>query len=76
MPTVPDADGTNGTVLVTTSGTRTSWELVGLTEACVEAGQRVLGAVIVHRSRPAVTKQAEPSTPPVPVTDDAMAGIR
>jgi capsular polysaccharide biosynthesis protein len=74
MPTVPDGTDTNGVVLVTTAGTRTAWELVGLTQACVEAGHRVLGAVIVHRTRPG--HHDEPRTPSVPATDDAMAGAR
>jgi hypothetical protein len=75
MPNVPDVADTTGVVLVTTAGTRTPWELVGLTNACVDAGHRVLGTVIVHRSRPAA-KPARPQTPPVPATDDAMAGAR
>ena len=75
MPNVPDVADTTGVVLVTTAGTRTPWELVGLTNACVDAGHRVLGTVIVHRSRPAA-KPARPQTPPVAATDDAMAGAR
>jgi CheY-like chemotaxis protein len=75
MPNVPDVADTTGVVLVTTAGTRTPWELVGLTDACVDAGHRVLGTVIVHRSRPAA-KSARSQTSPVPATDDAMAGAR
>lgn len=75
MPTVPDLGDTSGVVLVTTAGTRTAWELVGLTQACVDAGHRVLGAVIVHRSRP-VHHHDEASPTPEPASDDAMAGAR
>ncbi len=75
MPDVPDVADTTGVVLVTTAGTRTAWELVGLTNACVDAGHRVLGTVIVHRSQPAA-KPAKPQTSPVPATNDAMAGAR
>jgi len=74
LPNVPDVADTTGVLLVTTAGTRTAWELVGLTNACVDAGHRVLGTVIVHRARAA--KQAKSQTPPVPATDDAMAGAR
>jgi capsular polysaccharide biosynthesis protein len=74
-PDVPDVADTTGVVLVTTAGTRTAWELVGLTNACVDAGHRVLGTVIVHRSRPAA-KPTRSQTPPVPATNDAMAGAR
>jgi capsular polysaccharide biosynthesis protein len=76
MPTVPDASDTTGVVLVTTAGTRTQWELFGLTQACVDAGRRLLGAVIVHRSRPAADKTTESGPPSVPVTHNAMAGTR
>lgn len=72
-PAVPDAGDTTGVVLVTTAGTRTAWELVGLTQACVDAGHRVLGAVIVHPARPA-HRHDETQNPSVPVTDEAMAG--
>ncbi|WP_199431071.1 exopolysaccharide biosynthesis protein [Qaidamihabitans albus] len=51
-PTVPDGAGTSGAVLVVTAGTRTAWELVGITEACAEAGHAVLGAVVSHPGGP------------------------
>jgi capsular polysaccharide biosynthesis protein len=74
-PDVPEVADTSGVVLVTTAGTRTAWELVGLTNACVDAGHRVLGTVIVHRSR-TTARPAKPQTPQVPATTDAMAGAR
>ena len=75
MPTVPDVDDVTGVVLVTSAGTRTAWELVGLNQACADAGHQVLGAVLVHRSSPAPAKPAAPPSPAVPSTDDAMAGM-
>lgn len=75
LPTVPEVGDTTGVVLVTTAGTRSPWELLGLTQACVDAGHRLLGAVIVHRARPTAAPD-QPQTPSVPVTDDAMAGAR
>lgn len=50
-PTVPDDRTAAGAVLVVTTGTRTAWELVGITEACADAGQSVAGAVVVHPTR-------------------------
>lgn len=50
-PTVPDADTTSGALLVVSAGARTAWELVGLTEACADAGHEVLGVVVAHRTR-------------------------
>jgi hypothetical protein len=75
LPTVPDQADTAGVVLVTTAGTRTDWQLHGLTQACVDAGHPVLGAMIVHRSRPAAAVPV-PTTPPVSISDDALAGKR
>jgi capsular polysaccharide biosynthesis protein len=50
-PTVPE-DTVAGVLVVVTSGTRTAWELVGITEACNDAGHDVLGVVVTHRTRP------------------------
>ncbi|HEU5469752.1 MAG TPA: exopolysaccharide biosynthesis protein [Actinophytocola sp.] len=47
-PTVPDPTGDRLVVLVTT-GTRTAWELVGITEACTEAGQEIAGVLLAQR---------------------------
>jgi capsular polysaccharide biosynthesis protein len=51
-PIVPDDPATAGVLVVVTAGTRTSWELVDLTEACVDAGYEVLGVLVTHRTRP------------------------
>lgn len=68
-PTVPD-EPVPGVVVVVTAGARTGWELVGITEACTDAGHEVLGVVVTHRTRPA-DEIAEPS---VPEPEPAMAG--
>jgi capsular polysaccharide biosynthesis protein len=50
-PTVPD-EPVPGVVVVVTAGARTGWELVGIAEACADAGHEVLGVVVAHRTRP------------------------
>lgn len=50
-PTVPEK-AAPGVVVVVTAGTRTGWELVGIAEACSDAGHDVLGVVVTHRTRP------------------------
>ncbi|WP_459706579.1 exopolysaccharide biosynthesis protein [Actinophytocola sp. KF-1] len=55
-PTVPD-DAVPGVLVVVTVGTWTGWQLVGLTEACADAGHEVLGLVVTHRTR-AVVREA------------------
>jgi capsular polysaccharide biosynthesis protein len=47
QPTVPDVGPTDGALLLTELGTRTSWELTGIAGACADAGQQVLGIVAV-----------------------------
>ena len=59
-PTVPDQP-VPGVLVVVTTGTRTGWELVGITEACADAGHEVLGVVVTHP-----TKQAEREQQPQP----------
>lgn len=49
-PTVPD-DAVPGVLAVVTTRTRTGWELVGIAEACADAGHDVLGVVVTHRTR-------------------------
>lgn len=66
-PTVPEDDQVAGVVVVLTAGTRTGWELVGLAEACADAGHDVLGAVVTHRTGPVPTA-------PRAVPAQAMAG--
>lgn len=45
-PAVPDAGSTTRTVLVVTVGTRTGWELAGISGACSDAGQRIAGVLV------------------------------
>ncbi len=51
-PTVPDSTGDSGVLLVLGSGTRTAWELVRFAEACADAGQEIVGAILTHPVRP------------------------
>jgi capsular polysaccharide biosynthesis protein len=62
-PTVPD-ELVPGVLAVVTAGTRTGWELVGIAEACADAGHEVLGVVVTHRTKPA---QDEADAEPEPV---------
>ncbi|GAA3809129.1 exopolysaccharide biosynthesis protein [Amycolatopsis tucumanensis] len=68
-PTVPDDRESAGVLVVVSSGTRTGWELVAITEAAADAGQRVLGVVVAQRTaavpEPGGTKTAG---------DEALAG--
>ncbi|WP_410668425.1 exopolysaccharide biosynthesis protein [Amycolatopsis sp. cmx-4-68] len=69
-PTVPDAGRDSGVLVVLGAGTRTAWELVRLAEACADAGQEIVGAVLTHPVRP-----AEPVTEPAAeAPEKALAG--
>lgn len=46
-PVIPSCGGAAGALVVLTAGTRTGWELVGLAEACADAGHAVAGALLV-----------------------------
>jgi capsular polysaccharide biosynthesis protein len=70
-PIVADAN-VSGALVVITAGTRTGWELVGIHEACTDAGHDVLGVVVTHRTRP-VGQDGPIEAPEVPV-DGVMAG--
>jgi len=68
-PTVPDDTASAGVLVVTSAGCRTGWELVGITEAAADAGQRVLGALVVQRTAaPPETADATSAG------DEALAG--
>jgi capsular polysaccharide biosynthesis protein len=76
-PTVPEIPPSSGVLLVVTAGTRTAWELVGIAEACADAGHRILGTVITHRARPIGRRRNErkqQSLPKVSIERNAMAG--
>lgn len=72
-PVVPDDDAVTGVLVVVTTGTRTPWELVGIAEACTDAGHEVLGVLVTHPTRPA---DAGPrtETPAAAPVETAMAG--
>jgi capsular polysaccharide biosynthesis protein len=59
-PTVPDEPRRARVLGVVTAGSRTAWELVGIAEACTDAGHDLAGALIIHRSRRVEAKPAEP----------------
>lgn len=52
-PTIPDRGRIAGALLVLAAGTRDAWELVGIADACADAGYPMLGALVTHRARPA-----------------------
>jgi len=69
-PTIPDDGGSWPVLVVLTSGTRTAWELVGVAEACADAGHQFIGAVLAYRTRPVGQRPGEHQ----PAAVDAMAG--
>ncbi len=70
-PTVPDAGPGSGVLVVLSAGSRTAWELVRLAEACSDAGQEIVGAVLTHPVRPS-GPEAEPVADDAP--EKALAG--
>ncbi|TNC28621.1 YveK family protein [Amycolatopsis alkalitolerans] len=58
-PIVPEDALAAGALVVLTAGTRTAWELVGIAEACADAGHEVLGAVLTQPVRTATIQQPE-----------------
>jgi capsular polysaccharide biosynthesis protein len=69
-PTVPDAGASSGVLVVLSTASRTAWELVSLAEACSDAGQEIVGAVLTHPVRP-----REPVAEPVAeAPEKALAG--
>ncbi|MEV6620124.1 exopolysaccharide biosynthesis protein [Amycolatopsis sp. NPDC051106] len=70
-PTVPDAGPDAGVLVVLSAGSRTAWELVRLAEACADASQEIVGAVLTHPVRPS-EPEAEPVAEDAP--EKALAG--
>ncbi|MTD58592.1 exopolysaccharide biosynthesis protein [Amycolatopsis pithecellobii] len=68
-PTVPEDLHVAGVLVVLTVGSRTAWELVGIAEACADAGHEVLGVVLTQPVRP-----TSPEQPEVGSDHDVMAG--
>jgi len=67
-PTVPDAGPDSGVLVVLSTSTRTAWDLVGVAEACADAGHEIVGAVLTQPVRePGPAKSSEeadaPATP-------------
>ncbi|MEQ0563122.1 exopolysaccharide biosynthesis protein [Amycolatopsis sp. NEAU-NG30] len=69
-PAVPDAGASSGVLVVLGAGTRTAWQLVRLAEACTDAGQEILGAVLTHPVRPL----APDAGPAAKAPEKALAG--
>jgi len=70
-PTVPDAGPDAGVLVGRSAGSRTAWELVRRAEACSDAGQEIVGAVLTHPVRPS-EPEAEPVAEDAP--EKALAG--
>ncbi|GHG15334.1 exopolysaccharide biosynthesis protein [Amycolatopsis bullii] len=70
-PTVPDAAASSGVLVVLGAGTRTAWQLVRLAEACADARQEIVGAVLTHPVRP--SGPAKPG-PAAEAPEKALAG--
>ena len=76
-PTVPDCGRVSGALVVLTAGTRTAWELLGIAEACADAGHQVVGAFVTNRIRPVDDRPIEPTqvdSPGASFNGKAMAG--
>jgi capsular polysaccharide biosynthesis protein len=71
-PVVSDDTAVSGVLVVLTVGTRTALELVGIADACADAGHEVIGAVLIQPVRPGDRPTATKTVPPV--QSDAMAG--
>jgi len=59
-PAIPPSGRVSGALVVLTAGTRTAWELVGIAEACADAGHQVIGAFVTHRSQPVGGRPGDP----------------
>ncbi len=71
-PVVEDADA-DGVLVVLGVGTRTAWELVGIAEACADAGLTVVGAALIRSVRPTRSRTAKPAKP-AKTDREALAG--
>ncbi|MGH3434806.1 MAG: hypothetical protein ACRDQB_18430, partial [Thermocrispum sp.] len=58
-PDVPADPAMSGALVVVAAGSRTGWELTGLSEACLDAGHRVVGVVVARPTRPRTEAPAE-----------------
>ncbi len=68
-PVVEDTDA-EGVLVVSSLGSRSDWELVGIAEAVADAGLAVVGAVLTRPVRPTRTRSGAPT----PADHEALAG--
>jgi capsular polysaccharide biosynthesis protein len=74
-PTVPDNGGVSGVLVLVTAGTRTAWELVGIAEACADAGHEIVGVAVIYRTKPAAHRQPEDPSRSAPPRASVGGGI-
>ncbi|KAA9163001.1 exopolysaccharide biosynthesis protein [Amycolatopsis acidicola] len=70
-PTVTEDSSLTGVLVLVTVGSRTAWELVGIAEACADAGHEVLGVLL---TQPVRDQSPTTEKPEVGSDRDAMAG--
>ncbi len=68
-PVVGDTDA-EGVLVVSSLGSRPAWELVGIAEACADAGVTVVGTVLTRPVRPTRTRSGAST----PTDHEALAG--
>ncbi|PSJ28496.1 polysaccharide biosynthesis protein [Streptosporangium nondiastaticum] len=77
-PMVPDRGAESGAVVVLSAGSRTEEELVGIAEACADAGHEIAGVVVAGavRARPAraAGRPSESAAPELAVRGHATGG--
>lgn len=77
-PEVPDVGSVVGTLLVTSVGTRTAWDLLGIARVAADTGYPVSGALVVRPGRAPDETTSEPDPPSgdpeVPADASMVAG--
>ncbi|WP_410656929.1 exopolysaccharide biosynthesis protein [Amycolatopsis sp. lyj-112] len=68
-PVVQDTDAEE-VLVVSSLGARSAWELVGIAEACADAGLTLVGAALIRPVRPTRTRSGESA----PTQNEALAG--
>ncbi|MGW6906218.1 Wzz/FepE/Etk N-terminal domain-containing protein [Streptomyces sp. NPDC054940] len=78
QPMVPDRDNESGSLVVVSAGSWTAEELVGIAEACADAGHEVVGTVVAGTVQARPTKSAgrapDGAAPPIAVGVDTRGG--
>lgn len=72
-PVVQDTDAEE-VLVVSGLGSRSAWELVGIAEACADAGVAVVGIALIRPVRPTRTRSVEPIPANHKADHDALAG--